>query len=372
MSVLAFPMVGGNRVELLNNGDQIFGAMIRDINEAKASVNLETFILRSDDAGEPVMNALIAAANRGVEVRLLIDAVGSKVKHKDIKRMEEAGVIVKQYRPLWTFRLHRVSQRTHRKVMVVDGRVAYTGGLGFGKEWLGNARGPEEWRETQVRVEGPVASEMQAVFAENWIYTTGEVLGGDRFYPEIKPVGTVVAQAMRTAQGDASSFAKMVYYMAFESARKKIYITNPYFIPDAQIRDALRSAAKRGVDVQIILPGKNSDARFVRAASWFHYGTLLQAGVKIYEYQPTMIHAKNVVIDGVYSTVGSINFDLRSMKVNAENSFAFHDRDVAARLEAIFKADRDKCKEITYKEWKHRPIYKRLFHFAARLWEPYY
>ncbi len=371
-TAVGFSMVKGNQATILNNGDAIFSSMIRDINQAKLSVNLETFILRSDPAGAPLMDALCAAAKRGVQVRVLMDAIGSKVKQKDQKRMKDAGVHLETFRPLRTFRLHKVSQRTHRKILVVDGRVAYTGGVGFGKEWLGNARNKDEWRETQVRVEGPVVAQMQAVFSENWIYTTGEVLNGKAFYPILHPVGSIRAQAMRSAQGDASSFAKMLYFVAFTSAQKRIYITNPYFIPDAQIRKALTEAVKRGVDVQIILPGPINDSKMIRPASWFHYGHLLESGVKIYEYQPTMIHAKNVVIDGLFSTIGSINFDLRSMKVNAENSLAFYDPGFGAKMEALFREDKTRCRQITYEEWKHRGLWRRAIELVARIWEPYY
>jgi cardiolipin synthase A/B len=371
-AIVGFPMVGGNSATILNNGDAIFSAMLRDIDNAKKSVNMEMFIIKSDAAGKPFFKALSAAAKRGVPVRVLYDAVGSKLKKDDIKMMEDAKVRLQSFRPLTTFRLHKVSQRTHRKILVVDGRIAHTGGVGLGKDWLGDARNENEWRETQVRVEGPVVAQMQTIFAENWIYSTGEVLIGDAFYPELKPTGKIAAQAMRTARGDASAFSKMLYYVLFQSAKKHIYITNPYFIPDRQIREALTQAAQRGVDVQIILPGEINDAKMIRAASWFHYGSMLDAGVRIFEYQPTMIHAKNVVIDGLYSTIGSVNFDLRSMKVNSENSLAFYDRGFGEKMEEMFRHDKIRCKEVTYEEWKHRNLFRRIKELIARIWEPYY
>jgi cardiolipin synthase len=369
---VGFPFVPGNRAEILNNGDAIFSRMLKDIERARASINLETFILRSDPAGEPFVAALSAAARRGVEVRVLFDAVGSKLNHKDAERLKDAGVRLHAFRPLWTFRLHKVSQRTHRKILVVDGRIAFTGGVGFGKEWLGDAQDPEHWRETQVRVEGPVAAQMQAVFSEDWIYTTGEVLMGQAQYPPLTASGGIAAQAMRTASGDASSFSKMAYYVAIRSAKKSVHITNPYFIPDKQIREALTQAAASGVDVQIILPGEHNDARLIRAASWFHYGALLRSGVKIWEYQPTMVHAKNVVIDGIYATIGSVNFDLRSMKVNSEDSLAFYDRGFGAQMDEMFRRDRELCRAVTYTEWKHRNLFRRGIELLARIWEPYY
>jgi cardiolipin synthase len=371
-TLLGFPMVEGNSAEILNNGDASFTAMIQDIQRSRRTINFENFIFRSDPAGEMFIQALSAAARRGVEVRLLIDAIGSKLHHRDRKRLREAGVHLYVYRPLKTFRLHKVSQRTHRKLMVVDGQIAYTGGAGIGKEWLGDARTQKEWRDTQVRVRGPVVAQMQAVFAENWIYTTGEILVGDSFYPRLRPVGNVPAQAMRTSRGDASSVAKMIYFVAIESARKRIYISNPYFVPDGQMIRALIDASRRGVDVQLLLPGKNNDARMIRAASWFQYGPLLKAGIRIYEYAPTMMHSKNFVVDGLYATVGSINFDVRSMSINAENGVAFYSVDFGNQMEALFRKDKMRCEEITLESWRKRSFFRRPMELVARLWEPYY
>ncbi len=370
--IVGFPLVHGNQATILNNGDAIFSAMLRDIARAQKSVNLETFIIRSDKAGKPIIEALIAAARRGVQVQLLYDAVGSKLKKEDKKALKEAGVHLRQFRPLATFRVHKLSKRTHRKLLVVDGRIGYTGGIGLAEEWMGDARTKDEWRETQVRVQGPVVAQMQTIFAENWIYCTGEVLIGDAYYPELKPAGSLDIHAMRTAHGDASAFSKMLYYVLFQSSHKRIYITNPYFIPDAQIREALAGAAERGVDVQLLLPGKINDAKLIRAASWFHYGGLLKAGVRIFEYQPTMVHAKNVVVDGLYSTIGSINFDLRSMELNSENSLGFYDQGFASQVEAMFHEDKKRCREVTLKEWKDRSYFRRLIELGARIWEPYY
>ncbi len=266
---LGSPMVGGNTATLLENGDEIFPAMVRDILQAKKSVNLETYIFQPDRAGRMIADALIAAAQKGVEVRLLVDAWGSKFSHMKAE-FESAGVQARKFRPIRPFAIHKIGRRTHRKILVVDGRIAYTGGLGIDDRWLGDARNDDEWRETQVRVEGPVVAQMQAIFSEDWTYTTGEILAGDKFYPAVPPSGRMLAQAIKASLGDATSLSKMLYFVAIESARRSIFIQNAYFLPDKQVREALIAASKRGVDVQIMVPGRNIDLPMVRQASWRH------------------------------------------------------------------------------------------------------
>ena len=371
MDTLGTPMVGGNDAELLKNGDEIFPAMTKDIREAKESVNLETYIYQADAAGRQFADAMIAAARRGVEVRLLVDAWGSKLKGLQ-DELQKAGVRVRKYRPLRLFTIYKVGRRTHRKILVVDGRIAYTGGLGIDERWLGNARNTKEWRDTQVRVVGPVVAQMQAIFSEDWTYTTGEILAGDKFYPRIEHAAAVQAQAIKASRGDSSSLAKMLYYVAIQSAKKTIYIQNAYFLPDKQVREALVAAVARGADVQIMVPGRDIDLPMVRFASWIHYGELLQGGVHIFEYRGTMMHNKAMVVDGLYSTIGSINFDTRSMSRNAEESLAFYDRGFAKKMEAMFFEDRKRCAEITYEEWKKRGIVQRMAELVFWIFEPYY
>ena len=345
--------------------------MTKDIREAKESVNLETYIFQPDAAGRQFADAMIAAAKRGVEVRFLVDAWGSKLKGLEAE-LKKAGVHVRKYRPLRLFTIYKVGRRTHRKILVVDGRIAYTGGLGIDERWLGNARNTKEWRDTQVRVVGPVAAQMQAIFSEDWTYTTGEILAGDKFYPRIENVAAVQAQAIKASRGDSSSLAKMLYYVAIQSAKKSIYIQNAYFLPDKQVREALVDAVKRGVNVQVMVPGRHIDLPMVRFASWLHYGELLKGGVKIYEYRRTMLHNKTMVVDGLYSTIGSINFDSRSMNRNAEESLAFYDRGFARKMEAMFEEDRKRCREITYQAWDKRGLAQRLAELVFWIWEPYY
>ena len=264
MDTLGTAMLPGNDAELYKNGDQIFPAMTKDIREAKSSVNLESYIFQPDRAGRQFVDAMVAAAKRGVQVRLLVDDWGSKLKAFDAE-LKAAGVHVRKYRPVRLFSIYKVGKRTHRKILVVDGRIAWTGGLGIDERWLGDARNTNEWRDTQVRAVGPVAAQMQAIFSEDWTYTTGEILAGDAFYPKLEPAGAMQAQAIKASRGDASSLAKMLYYVAIQSATKTIRIQNAYFLPDKQVRDALRMSG-----MSMCLPGTmtcTSTPRFTAATS---------------------------------------------------------------------------------------------------------
>jgi cardiolipin synthase len=364
-------MTEGNRVELLNNGDEIFPAMLRAIRDAKASIDLESYIFKADRTGQVFGEALIDAARRGVEARVLVDGKGG-LSRALLDRMRQAGVDARVYHPIRLWTLIRIGQRTHRKILVVDGAVCFTGGAGIADEWLGNARNPREWREVQVRAAGPVAAQMQAIFSEDWTYTTGEILAGEKFYPALHAAGDMPAQAIKVSRGDVSSLAKMLYYMAVQSAAVSIHIQNAYFLPDEQMRAALIQAARRGVDVRVMVPGRHSNVPPVRMASRHHYGELLLGGVKIYEYEGTMLHQKTAVVDGVFSTIGSINFDALSMKENAEESLAVYDRGFGARLEATFAADLARCREVTYRGWSQRGLEQKTVDLLSWFWEPLY
>lgn len=372
LSTFGFSMVEGNRAEILNNGDAIFRGMTEAIGEARTTVNLESYIFKDDKAGKILAAALMEAARRGVEVRVLVDGTGSKFSGPLLERMRQAGVKAAMFRPIRLLTLHKIARRTHRKILVVDGRVSFTGGFCIAEQWLGNARNPREWRDTMVRVAGPASAQMQAIFSEDWTFTTGEILAGDKFYPRLAPEGEIAAQAIKVSRGDSSSLAAMLHFVAIRSARESIYIQNAYFVPDRQIREALKQAARRGVDVRIMIPGRHMDQPLVRMASRRHYGELLTAGVRIFEYSPTMMHNKDSVIDGVFSIIGSINFDARSMHENAEASFAFYDREFGARLEAVFAEDESRCREITYESWKRRGAEQRLAEIISSLFRPLY
>ncbi len=372
LNAFGHAMVGGNRAEILNNGDAIFASMTGAIREARATVHLESYIFKDDKAGKIMAEALMDAARRGIEVRVLVDGTGSKFSGPLLERMRKTGVDARVFHPIRLWSLYKIARRTHRKILVVDGTVSFTGGFCIADQWLGDARNPKEWRDMMVRATGPVSAQMQAIFSEGWTYTTGEILAGDKFYPPNPPVGDVAAQAIKVSRGDSSSLAAMLYFMAIQSARTSIHIQNAYFVPSRQIREALMQAARRGVDVRIMVPGRHMDQPVVRMASRRHYGELLTAGVRIFEYNRTMMHNKDAVIDGIFSTIGSINFDARSTHENAEASFAFYDRELSARLEAIFAEDEKHCREITYASWKKRGIDQRLAELVSSLFKPLY
>jgi cardiolipin synthase len=366
------PMVGGNRAEILNNGDEIFAGMLGAIREAKETVDLESYIFKNDKAGEIFAADLMAAAKRGVEVRVLVDATGSSRTGPLLAKMRKAGVKAEVFHPIRLWSIYKIGRRSHRKILVVDGKVSFTGGFCIAEAWMGNARNSEEWRDMMVRATGPVSAQMQAIFAEDWTYTTGEILAGDKFYPSIAPEGGIMAQGVKMSRGDSSSLAEMLFLVAIESARKSIHIQNAYFVPDAQIRAALIAAAKRGVDVRIMVPGKHIDMPLLRMASRLHYGELLIGGVRIFEYHHTMMHNKDAVFDGIFSTIGSINFDARSLLENAEDSLSFYDREFAARLDTVFAEDEKACREVTYESWKKRGAEQRLAETFSVLFQPLY
>jgi len=362
-------MVAGNSATLLENGDGVFSAITKDIREANVSVNIEVYIFKPDAAGRLFADAMIEAALRGVKVRLLVDGQGSKLGSLK-EELEAAGVVCKVYRPVGRYAIY--GRRTHRKLVIVDGKIGYTGGFGIDKRWLGNARDKTEWHDSAVRVTGPVAARMQAIFSEDWTFTTGEILAGDSFYPKMDSTGTVPAQAVKSSKGDASSLPKMLYFMAIQSARTSIHIQNAYFLPDAQIRKALAAAVQRGVDVKVIVPGTKIDIPMVRLASRRNFGPMLKAGVKIYEYQPTMLHDKTLIVDGLFSTIGSINVDVQSMSKNAEGSLLFYDRPFADSVEAMFQRNLLLSHEVTYDAWRERGVAARSFELVSWIWEPYY
>lgn len=359
LDVLGTEMVPHNSATLLQNGDEFFPAMLDAIRSAQASVNMEMFIFDDGEVAAEFARVLADKAREGVEVRLLIDGYGSSLGDLE-GPMQAAGVKVREYKPLRIYTIYKIGNRTHRKILTVDGKIGFTGGVGIDDRWKGNARNPEEWRETMVKVEGPVVAQLQSIFMEDWVHTTGEVLHGSKQFPPLPPAGEVLAQAIRASRSDPSSMAKLLYYMGIQAARKKIWIENAYFVPDRQIRAGLVAAVKRGVDVRVLVPGRHIDVPIVRMASRFHYGELLDGGVKIYEYRPTMMHNKVMVVDGIWSTIGSINFVNRSMKKNAEANVAIYDRAFAELVESTIEADLAKSEQFTKERWKKRGLLARM------------
>ncbi len=367
MGVMLGPqIVDGNKVEALLNGDQIFPAMLKAIRGAKKTINFETYIYWSEDIGREFAEALSERARAGVKVHLLIDWVGSaKMDEKDLEEMRQAGVEVRQYHPLRWYNLGRINNRTHRKLLVVDGRVGFTGGVGIAGQWTGNAQDPDHWRDSHFRAEGPVVAQMQAVLIDNWTKTTGKVLHGDDYFPPQARPGTARAQVFSSSPSGGSESMHLMYLLAITAAERNIQISASYFVPDEMTRNALIDAMKRGVRLQIILPGENIDAETVRSSSRGMWGELLQAGAEISEYQPTMFHCKVMIVDALLVSVGSTNFDDRSFQMNDEAKLNIYDASFARQQIAIFEQDLKKARRITYEQWLDRPLKEKAWEKVA-------
>ncbi len=359
LEALGAELMANNAAQLLENGDACFGAMLDAIRGARQSVNMEVYIFGHDEVARRFADALAERARAGVDVRLLVDSFGSSLGPLS-ELMTSAGVRVFEYKPLRIYSIFTVGNRTHRRILTVDGRTGFTGGIGIDNRWKGDARNPEEWRDTMIRIEGPVVAELQHIFLEDWLHTTGEVLHGDRQFPPMGAAGDKLAQAVSSSRTDQSSIAKLVFYMAIQASRQRIWIENAYFVPDRQIREGLVRAAARGVDVKVIVPGKYNDSPNVRAASRFHYGELLDGGVQIYEFQPTMMHNKVMVVDSLWASIGSINFVNRSMRKNAEISVTVYDGPFASEVERMVERDLARCEVLSKQAWKHRGLLSRI------------
>ena len=338
-ALLGSPFVGGNRIQALNNGDEFFPAMLAAIRGAQHTVNFETFIFYDDAVPQAFAEELAAAARRGVRVNVIFDAVGASRSRTFHAALREAGAQVHIYHPLLWFDLRRANHRTHRKLLIVDGRIGFTGGAGIAKEWAGRASSPEEWRDLHFRVEGPVVVQLQATFHDNWLKTDGDILQGSGYFPPLAPVGRASASAFHTSPRLGQTGVEVMYHFAVSSARHSLLIQNAYFVPDDALVDALCSAARRGVKVQIIMPGEHIDQKAVRRASRKKWKKLMAAGVELYEYRPTMLHSKLLIADGLFVSVGSANLDPRSFRINDEANLNVLDRATAAELTRIFLAD---------------------------------
>ena len=370
MGVMLGPnIVSGNKVDALLNGDQIFPSMLKAIREARQSITLETYIYWSEQIGLDMADALAERARSGVKVHVLIDWVGSsKLDAAAIDKMKQAGVEFEQYHPLRWYSLGRINNRTHRKLMIVDGSIGFTGGVGIAAIWTGNAQDPEHWRDSHFRIEGPVVAQMQAVFMDNWIKTTGRVLHGSAYFPTLPAAGTLAAQTFSSSPLGGTESMHLMYMLAFTAAQKSIYISSAYFVPDERTRDTLIDAMKRGVKLKIIMPGLHTDADTVRSSSRGMWGDLLQAGAELYEYQPTMYHCKVMIVDGLMTSVGSTNFDDRSMRLNDEANVNVYDAGFASRQTRIFEDDIARSRRVTYAQWQQRPWQDKLWeHIASHL-----
>lgn len=364
--LLGPPLVQGNRITCLLNGDQIFPAMLDALRSAKHTINFETFIYWSGAIGKEFGDVLAERARAGVRVHVLLDWIGSKKLNAEVlTAMEDAGVEVEMYRPLRWYNVTRLNSRTHRKILVVDGCVGFIGGVGIADQWSGHAESPEHWRDSHFKVEGPAVAHLQAAFLDNWTKTRAEVLNDEQHFPPLAPVGDVYAQVFKSSPREGSGSARLMFVLSIAAARERILIANSYFVPDDYCRDALIKAQQRGVRVEIIVPGRHVDTAVTRRASRSRWGPLLEAGVAIYEYQPTMYHCKVMIVDGSWVTVGSMNFDNRSFRLNDEANLNALDHHFAEQQAEIFERDKQCSRQISFEEWRRRPFHERILEVFA-------
>jgi cardiolipin synthase A/B len=362
MGVMLGPgLMAGNDVADLQNGDEIFPAMLDAIRAAQRSITFETYIYWSGEVGRQFADALSERARAGVKVSVLIDWLGS-VKMDDtlLQQMKDAGAEVEKYRPLKWYNLGRINNRTHRKILVIDGSIGFTGGVGIADQWNGHAQDAEHWRDMHFRVAGPVVAQFQAAFNDNWIKSTGKVLNGPDHFPEIPTAGDVDAHMFVASPAGGSESMHLMYLMAIAASAESIDLQAAYFVPDTLIIQALLEARRRGVRVRVLLPGRHIDSDTVRVASKAHWGELLLGGVEIHEYQPTMMHNKMLIVDRAMVSIGSTNFDVRSFRLNDEASMNIYDPAFALRMTEVFEGDLGPAKPYTWEMWRARPLREKI------------
>lgn len=360
------PFVDGNAVELLNNGDAFYPRMREAIEAAQASITVEAYIYWAGEIGLVFARSLADRAKAGVKVKILLDALGSaSIGPEVLETLDAGGCQVAWYNPIHWYTLDRFNNRTHRKSLIIDGQVAFTGGAGFADHWLGNAQGPANWRDMQLRLAGPAVTPLQTGFTQNWQQSTAELLTGSSYYPEIEPRGTLAVQTLMSSPETGGSNVRTMYYLSIASARKSIYIANPYFVPDPVAIETLIEAKQRGVDVRIMVSGIRNDNWLARHNSVRLFGRLLDAGIEILEYNRTMLHHKTMVVDGVWLTVGTTNFDNRSFAHNEESNVCVFDRDLAGQLHAVFLDDIGACARVQHDTWARRGAWAKSQELVA-------
>jgi cardiolipin synthase len=352
--------IAGNKIELFNNGDEYFPAMLKAISSAQQTVNFAAYIFHSDEVGHQFRDAFCERARAGVQVRILLDGIGSSwsLDNSDVELMRRAGCKFSYYHPTFSWRVDRTNRRSHRRLLVVDGKIGFTGSAGFNLKWSGHAQNKEHWRDMQARIEGPLVEKLQWAFEEHWVKTFGETLSGAAQFPLAGPAGDMKAQVVASHSFSMAPIP-LVQAMAFAAAEKRIWITTPYCTPTDDQVDLLVKAVRRQVDVRLLLPGVNNDQPLTKSAGRAAYGRMLEGGVKIFEYQPTMIHTKAMVVDGLFSMFGSSNLDARSSEINEELDVVVHDEKFGREMEAIFERDLRQSREYTLQEFKDRSWWER-------------
>ena len=367
-TLLGPPIIDGSAIINLENGAEIFPSMLHAVRQARKTITFETYIYWSGEVGEEFADALAERARAGVKVHMLVDWVGSqRMDAAMLERMRSAGVEIRRYHPLRWYHLARMNNRTHRKLLVIDGRIGFTGGVGIADQWSGHAEDDEHWRDSHYRVEGPVVGQMQAAFMDNWIKTTGEVLRGELYFPALPPVGKTRAQVFTSSPNGGGDSMQLMYLLAIAAAEHRIDLSAAYFVPDDLTRHALRDALRRGVRVRILVPGKRIDATVVRRASRANWGDLLEAGAEIFEYQPTMFHCKMLIVDQRLVSVGSTNFDNRSFRLNDEANLNVYDAAFAQSVTAVFEADLRHGRQVTLDAWLSRPWHQKVLERISAL-----
>jgi len=370
-SLLGPALLPGNKVTSLRNGDEIFPAMLAAIRSAKKNIHCETFIYWSGNIGDQFTEALCERSKAGVHVKLIIDAIGSlKIDKRFEKRLKECDVKVVEYHPVSWYDIgsdSKLNNRTHRKLLIVDGTIGFTGGVGIADKWQGHAQDADHWRDSQYRAEGPVAAQMQATFIDNWTKVSGDVLHGADYLPVIAPAGEAQAQMFSSSPDGGAESMQLMYLLVITAAAHTIDLASAYFVPDQLTSDALVAAMRRGVRFRLIVPGPIVDTDIVRRASRATWGPLLEAGAEIYEYQPTMFHCKVLIVDRLLTSVGSTNFDPRSFRLNDEANLNVYDAPFAQAQERVFERDIAQSRRVTLAQWQARPWHEKMMENAARL-----
>jgi cardiolipin synthase len=367
-ALLNNPVYRGGEATLLQNGDAFYPAMLQAIRAATDNITFEVYIFEPDEIGRQFMDAFIDRARGGVEVRLLVDWFGSlKFRRRHRDELTRAGVQVQVFRPFNLRNLVRIYRRTHRRAIVIDGRLAFTGGAAVSKKWAGDVRNSHEWRDSMTRVTGPLVGGIQSAFALNWVYCTGEALSTSRFFPPPVSGAGPRSVSVVSSPSDAAQPIRVLFWLSFARAQHRLWICNSYFIPDPRLRKAVVDRARQGVDVRILVPGNHTDAVPVQFAGRSYYEELLAAGVRIFEFLPSMMHAKTVVVDDAWSVIGSANMDERSMELNEENIVGIADGAFAQAVARGLERDFARSREVRLEEWRRRPVWQRGLERLAKV-----